>query len=217
MAVLIETQGLAFAYADGKDILKYPDFRLEKGDLYAVTGHSGCGKTTFMHLLSLLLSPSSGKIFLEGKDVSKMSSSALKKLRGAKMGLLFQQNWLVKALNVEENIKSACFFSEKPFDEDFFWHLCDAVSVRHLLRKFPHELSGGERQRVALVKALIHRPDVVFADEPTSQADDKNCFDTLKLLADLSKQFASSLVVITHDNRIKTFFDNTLDLSGVKK
>jgi putative ABC transport system ATP-binding protein len=212
---LIEATNLSYTYSEGGKVIRFPDFSLQKGRMCAVVGHSGCGKTTFMHLLALLLTPASGSLFFEGKETKSLSSAAVNKIRGGKMGLLFQQNWLVKSISVAENIKSACFFSGKHFDKKFFSHLCSAVSVETLLDKFPHELSGGERQRVCLVKALIHRPEIVFADEPTSQADDGNAEAIVKLLSDLTKESETSLLVITHDNRIKPFFADLTDLSNL--
>lgn len=217
MNYLIETNSLSFRYQDDGSLLRYPDFQLSSGEFCAVVGHSGCGKTTFMHLISLLLKPTEGSVIFGGFDSKKSTLSQINQIRGAKTGMLFQQNWLVKSLTVEENIKSACFFSRKAFDKNYFLHLCRAVSITDLLAKYPHELSGGERQRAALVRAMIHRPEVIFADEPTSQADDANAVKIANLLTELAKQSGASLVVITHDKRIKPCFVKIIDLSTAKQ
>lgn len=209
--MLLRTKNISFQYARGKS-LNFADIELALGEHLAIVGNSGCGKTTLMHLLSGLLKPMSGEIFWGEKNIVKLSQAQLDNFRGKTMGIAFQQSFLVRSLTVAENIAAVCFFAGVKFDKKYITTLSEILSVQNLQNKYPSELSGGERQRVCLLRALAHRPKVVFADEPTANLDDKHATDLINLLFSSAQASGSSIIIVTHDQRIKPYFEKKIAL-----
>jgi putative ABC transport system ATP-binding protein len=166
-----------------------------------------------MHLLSGLLKPKSGDIFWGEKNIVKLSQGQLDNFRGKTMGIAFQQSFLVRSLTVAENIAAVCFFAGVKFDKKYIAALSEILSVQNLQDKYPSALSGGERQRVCLLRAVAHRPQVVFADEPTANLDDKHTADLINLLFSSAQASGSSIIIVTHDQRIKPYFDKKIALA----
>lgn len=176
-------------------------FRVWEGDFIALKGVSGSGKTTAMNIIGVLDTATSGKILLDGKEVSKMSENQLAKIRGRKIGFIFQQFNLLGALNCEENVSLPMFFRngmETAQDQKNINKYIKAVGLEHRKVHKPLEMSGGEQQRAAIARALINDPEVIIADEPTGNLDSETGQNIMKVLKELNKQ-GRTILVVTHD------------------
>lgn len=175
-------------------------------------GKSGIGKTTFLHLLSGLLTPTKGNVCIDGVDINKLSHSNLDKFRGQNIGLIFQKKYAMASLTILENLKMRLLFSKKKMDNDSIEGLLKELDLSTHKNHKTYELSEGQLQRLGIALGVVHKPKVILADEPTSSLDDENCFNVTKLLQKQAKQTNAALVVITHDSRIKGLFKNTIEL-----
>lgn len=192
--------------------LKFPDFSLSKGEQVLILGQSGCGKTTLLHLLSGLLKPTSGDVNIENEDISKMSGAALDNFRGANIGVVFQTPHFIEALTVKENLTLTQTLAGKSKDTDKIKTLLADLGVESKLNAKLNALSVGEKQRVSIARALVNSPALILADEPTSALDDKNCDAVLKLVREQAKKHNSTLLIVTHDKRLKDQFDKRIEL-----
>ncbi len=208
---MIKVSDIKFTYSASNPI-SFPDFAFEQGEHALVLGQSGCGKTTLLHLLAGLISPDQGTIQVAGVDISNMSGGAMDKFRGANIGVIFQKPHFVKALNVVENIQLAQKLSGGTSDMERARQILSALGLEHKLKSKVTELSEGEKQRVSIARALVNNPKVILADEPTSALDDTNCNAVLELLTQVSKKANSTLLIVTHDNRLKNQFSNKVEL-----
>jgi putative ABC transport system ATP-binding protein len=166
-------------------------------------GPSGQGKSTLLHLLAGLLRPEKGQVLINGKDIAVMPDSKLDDYRGQQIGLIFQRNHFMGALTVEENLLLTQKLSGEKQDRKRIWNLLERLNIIHKKDIKPGRLSQGEQQRVAIARALVNRPSVILADEPTSALDDENCLKVLQLLLEQAEEENASLIVVTHDNRLK--------------
>lgn len=212
---MIQTKQLAFAYAPQQRFL-FPDLHCEQGSHWLILGQSGCGKTTLLHLLAGLMPPESGTIEIEGQNITALSGKALDQFRGQHIGVIFQQSHLIKALTVEENLRTAQFLAGAPQDRDKIRTILEKLNLGDKLQSRPQNLSLGEQQRVAIARALINDPVLILADEPTSSLDDHNCQEVVELLLEQSRNFNATLLIVTHDGRLKALFEQQILLEGVK-
>ncbi|NKI32176.1 ABC transporter ATP-binding protein [Croceivirga thetidis] len=208
---MVKTQGLQFAYNDSSTF-DFPDISLKPKEHLLILGPSGVGKTTLLHLLSGILPPSSGLITIDDTEISSLSRKELDRFRGSQIGLIFQQYHFVKSLNVEENLKLRQHFPKQLKDTERRRAIAQRLGLSDHLQKKVGQLSQGQQQRLAIAIGLVHQPKVVFADEPTSNLDDKNCAQVLQLLKDEAELCNSSLVIITHDHRVTEHFPNQIVL-----
>ena len=192
--------------------LKDLNFTLKKGELLTVLGPSGCGKTTLLHLLSGLLRPNSGDVDVENENISKMSGARLDNFRGANIGVVFQTPHFIEALTVKENLTLTQTLAGKSKDIDKVERLLADLGVESKLNSKLNALSVGEKQRVSIARALVNSPALILADEPTSALDNKNCDAVLKLVREQAKKHNSTLLIVTHDNRLKDQFDKRIEL-----
>lgn len=199
---MISTESVAYAYGSSQPMIKYPDISLDKGEMMAVLGKSGSGKTTFLHLLAGILTPSQGSVFIDQKDLSKLSGVEKDKFRGRNIGLVFQKPIFAAALNAVQNLELASYLSNVSFDQTWSKQILDTLGIAHLMDKKIYNMSVGEQQRLSIARAMVNKPTIVLADEPTSALDDSNATQVLSLLSTLCAQFQTSLVVVTHDNRV---------------
>lgn len=209
---MIETKALSFAHA-GQQQVDYPDIKLPAGQSLLVSGKSGSGKTTLLHLLSGLLPLQQGEVIINGKKLTELSSRQLDVFRGQQIGLILQQHYFVQSLSAGENIKLASFLSEKKLDENWYKELVEKLGIQKLLLKMPAQLSTGEQQRVSIARALLNRPALVLADEPTSSLDDDNSHTVAQLLKTLCSEIDTALVIVTHDNRLHADFKQQIILA----
>lgn len=208
---MISTNNLTYKYQGGTDIV-FPDIVCEEKDILLILGTSGVGKTTLLHLLGGILSIQKGSVNIGGTEINKLSGSGLDAFRGQNIGIIFQQNHFVDALNVLENVMLAQSLAGKKADKNAAKQLLDRLNIGHKAAKNIRDLSQGEKQRVAIARALINQPKLILADEPTSALDDINCQEVLNLLHEQAKAAGSALVVVTHDTRLKDKIANRVIL-----
>ncbi len=204
---MIRTSGLKYTYLQGAE-MAFPDLGIGQGEHTLILGNSGCGKTTLLHILSGLRRPTEGEVMIMDKSLTAMTVSDQDRLRGKLMGMIFQIPHFVKSLTVRENILLAQSLAQKPVDSDACLQLLDQLKIRDKAEKKTNELSVGEQQRVAIARALINDPKIVFADEPTSALDDSNTEIVIELLKSQAELHNATLVVVTHDQRLKDNFQN---------
>lgn len=207
----IETRNLRFRYRDG-DELSFPDLCMEQGSHWLITGFSGSGKTTFLHLLAGLLKPASGDVAIAGEKINKMSNAALDRFRGREIGIVFQTSHFVQSLTVAENLELARFLAKNKPDSERVKTLLSRLGLGDKENKKPHQLSVGEQQRAAIARAMANQPAVVLADEPTASLDDANCKAMTELLRSECEASGATLVIVTHDQRIKDLIQQVVQL-----
>lgn len=175
---------------------------INRGELISIMGSSGSGKSSLLHLLGGVETPTSGKIFLENNDISKYNSKELALFRRRKVGLIYQFYNLIPNLTVKNNILLPLVLDNKKVDEDYFNELVTKLGVENKLNSFPNELSGGQEQRVAIARSLIYRPSIVLADEPTGNLDQENSKEIMELLKYSNKAYKQTILIITHDEKV---------------
>ena len=208
---MIKTKSLRFAYNDQRDF-HFPDIELENGANLLILGESGVGKTTLLHLIAGLLRPTSGSIELMGTLLQRLSSVKLDLFRGRHIGLVFQQPQFVNALTVQENLALIQYLSNKNQDKKRIIEVLHSLGMDHKLSEKPQHLSRGEQQRIAIAIAVVNRPQLILADEPTSSLDDKNCRKVATMLKDQAFETGAQLIIVTHDQRLKKHFQSTLTI-----
>ncbi len=208
---MFKTHSLSFAYYQGREFW-FPDIQLKKGENLLILGESGIGKTTLLHLMAGLLKPNSGKIELMGTVLNELSLAKLDHFRGRHIGLIFQRPHIIQNLSLSENLALIQYLVGKPQNKNQIKAILDNLGIGHQLHKKPRQLSQGEQQRATIALALINRPQLILADEPTSSLDDKNCTKVANLLKEQASATNAQLIVISHDQRLKDQFQNTLTL-----
>ena len=189
-------------------ILSKKNITLKKGDHLMISGPSGSGKTTLINLLTGLLRPSSGSIYFEENDFSKLNDQEIDEIRFRYFGFIFQKLHLIKHLTVEQNILLGLSENQSINCET----LLNDVGLKIKKKLLARDLSFGEAQRVAVARGIINKPKIIFADEPTSSLDDKNTSKILELIFDQAKKNNSSIILSSHDQRVKKFFKNILEI-----
>lgn len=211
---MLETRNLRYSY-DNASPLHFPDIRCQKGEQWLLLGQSGSGKTTLLHLLGGLLTPQYGSIKVDDTDIARLKGSSLDQFRGQHIGIIFQTAHFVKSLTVEENLILAQQLASVKMDKSRIIHILDKLNLVHKLKSKPNDLSVGEQQRVAIARALINRPSVILADEPTSALDDKNTEEVIQLLEQQAAEVGATLLIVTHDGRLKNYFTNQIDIRDI--
>jgi putative ABC transport system ATP-binding protein len=194
------------------------DFEVKKDDFVAIMGPSGSGKSTAMNIIGCLDVPTKGAIFLDGKNIAKMSESDLAKIRGQKIGFIFQQFNLIPSLTALENVELPMIFQGVPEVRKVARakELLKLVGLENRMNHRPSELSGGEQQRVAIARALANDPEIILADEPTGNLDSKTGEKIMEILVDLHEKEKKTIIVITHDADIANYSHRKLVLRDGK-
>lgn len=211
---MIEFEGVSFSY-DQNAQFKFKDLKLEQGSHWLILGASGSGKTTLLHLLSGLLRPQSGNIKISGKDIAKINEAELDKFRGKEIGLVFQKAHLVSVLSVKDNLALAQYLAGLPQGSGRIKEVLAELQLESKINSKPHQLSQGEQQRVTIARAVLNKPSVIFADEPTSALDDMNTEKVMNLLENQAKKYNATLVIVTHDQRLKGRISNQIKLETI--
>ena len=202
---MLQTHDLTYTYPGGTS-LRFPDITCPTGEQWLLLGQSGSGKTTLLHLLGGLLSPSAGNVRVKETELNRLSTSQLDAFRGKNIGIIFQKAHFVRALSVKENLALAQQLAGLPINKNRIEDLLNRLNVGHKIDKKTYELSQGEQQRVAIARAMVNQPSVILADEPTSALDDRNCEEVIQLLEEQARAAEATLLVVTHDNRLKERF-----------
>ncbi len=185
----------------------------ERGRMTAIMGPSGSGKSTLMHCMAALDRPTSGQVVIDGLEIGGLKDKALTQLRRDKLGFIFQSFNLVPTLTAKENITLPLDIAGRKVDQEWFDTVVDTVGLRDRLGHRPSELSGGQQQRVACARALVSRPSIVFADEPTGNLDSRASAEILTFLQNSVRQFGQSIVIVTHDPVAAGYADRVLFLA----
>lgn len=208
---MISTSNLTFSYDKGNSF-EFPNFQLKKEEHLLILGASGIGKTTLLHLLAGVLSPKKGEISINGELISKLNPKKLDNYRGKNIGLIFQKTIAIASLSVAENLAARLYFSKVASPQTEITQLLAQLDLLAVKNKKPSQLSEGQLQRLGIALGVIHQPKIILADEPTSSLDDTNCALVINLLKSQAEKSKANLIIITHDQRIKKEFSNTLEL-----
>ena len=213
---LLEVQSLSKTYGTG-DIavhaLKAATFSVPKGEFVAIVGESGSGKSTLLNMLGALDTPTSGKVFIDGKDIFFMQDQALTVFRRRNIGFIFQSFNLIPELTVEQNIIFPVLLDYQKPNKNYLEELLTVLNLKERRDHLPSQLSGGQQQRVAIGRALITRPSLILADEPTGNLDTQNTSEVISLLKDASKKYEQTIIMITHSRSIAQTADRVLQVS----
>jgi ABC-type lipoprotein export system ATPase subunit len=199
---MITVSKLSFSYT-AQSKISFPDFTVSKGEHCLLLGESGSGKTTLLHLLGGLLRGYSGTLQLENTELSSFSESGLDKFRGKNIGFIFQKNHLISALSVEKNVMMSSYLAGVPINKQHTHEVLAELGLAEKRNSSVKEISQGQAQRVAIARAVMNHPSVILADEPTSALDDKSCDRVITLLLEVATRNNATLVVATHDQRLK--------------
>ena len=209
---MIKTENLTFNYKDEKQTFSFSDLDVKAEEDLLILGKSGIGKTTLLHLLAGLLQPVTGTITIDKTNLNSLSNNSLDLFRGQNIGLVFQKKHAIQSLSVVENLEARLFLSKKRADKSAIDTLLKELGLFEYKNSNPKTLSEGQLQRLGIAMAVIHNPKLILADEPTSSLDDENCALVIELLKKQAQKNNANLIVITHDNRIKPFFQNSVAL-----
>lgn len=213
---LLEVQNLSKTYGTGEaavHALKNVGFSVPKGEFVAVVGESGSGKSTLLNMIGGLDTPSGGKVLIDGNDIFAMKDSALTIFRRRNIGFVFQSFNLVPELTVEQNIIFPLLLDYRKPDEKYLDELLDVLNLKERRKHLPNQLSGGQQQRAAIGRALITRPALILADEPTGNLDTQNSSEVIALLNEASKKYEQTIIMITHNRAIAQTADRVLQVS----
>lgn len=213
---LLVVEGLCKTYGTGNaavEALKNTCFSVSKGEFVAVIGESGSGKTTLLNLIGGLDEPTAGKVMIDGKDLYAMDEKHLTIFRRRNIGFVFQSFNLIPELTVEQNVIFPLLLDYREPDLLYLEELLSILNLRERRHHLPNQLSGGQQQRVALGRALITRPALILADEPTGNLDSKNSAEVIALLKEASKKYAQTIIMITHNRGLAQNADRVLRVS----
>ena len=219
MDKILRTQSLCKYYGSGENevrAVQNANIDIQKGEFVAIVGKSGSGKSTLLHMLGGLDTPTSGKVFIRGKDIFSYKEDALAVFRRRKIGFIFQSFNLVSSINVWENIVLPIGLDGRKADEAFVMDIVKTLGLEKKLHNLPNTLSGGQQQRVAIARALASRPDILFADEPGGNLDSRTSDEVIALLKMSVEKYGQTLVMITHDEDIAQIADRILVIEDGK-
>jgi len=199
---MIEIHSLSQKYTSGPT-LNFPDWKINDEEQWLLLGASGSGKSTLLNIISGLLKPSSGVVKLNKTDIYSFSLKKMDQFRGQNIGIVFQKPHLIKSLNILDNVALASSLAGIEVNHSRVMDLLDSLGLADKAKNYPEELSQGQLQRVSIARALVNNPILLIADEPTSSLDDVNAEKVMKILTDQASKNKASLVIATHDNRIR--------------
>lgn len=216
---ILKTERLTKTYGKNDNMvmaLSDINFNVDKGEFVAIIGTSGSGKSTLLHMIGGVDKPTSGKITIDNEDISLLNETQLAIFRRRKVGLIYQFYNLIPTLNVKTNILLPMLLDNRDTDESYFNEIVNTLDIENRLNHLPNELSGGQQQRVAIGRALIYKPAIILADEPTGNLDRKNSDEILELLKFSNKNYNQTILLITHDEHIALAADRIVTIEDGK-
>ena len=216
---ILKVENLVKTYGKGENQVNAVDhisFSIEKGEFVAIVGASGSGKSTLLHIIGGVDRPTSGKVYIDGKDIFQFNDDRLAIFRRRQVGLIYQFYNLIPILNVEENITLPCNLDGKEVDKQKLEELLKTLKLENRRKHLPNELSGGQQQRVSIGRAIINSPAIMLADEPTGNLDSKASEEIISLLRLSNKKYNQTVVVITHDEKIALEADRIITIDDGK-
>lgn len=213
---LLEVKNICKIYGSGETAvkaLKNINFSVPKGEYAAIIGESGSGKSTLLNMIGALDLPTSGKVFIDGKDIFSMNEQKLTVFRRRNIGFIFQAFNLIPELTVEQNIIFPLLLDYQKPNKEYLEELLTVLNLKERRKHLPSQLSGGQQQRVAIGRALITRPALILADEPTGNLDTQNSREVIALLKKASKKYQQTILMITHNRSIAQTSDRVLQVS----
>ncbi len=208
---MIKSTGITFQYTDSVRF-QFPDIECHFGEHLLLLGESGKGKTTLLHLLAGMLKPSAGQIMVGDIQTSSLSGKEMDRFRGKNVGIVFQTPHFVESLSVEDNLILPQYLTGNDVNRKQAREIMGRLRLGNMMHKKPATLSSGEKQRVAIARAIMNDPILILADEPTSALDDHNANEVINLLEEQAKQANASLIIVTHDNRLKDHFPKSIQI-----
>lgn len=212
---ILKVENLTKIYGKGNTKVTALDnvsFSVEKGEFVAIVGASGSGKSTLLHILGGVDRPTSGKVIVDKEDVYKLNEANLAIFRRRQVGLIYQFYNLIPILNIEENITLPILLDGRKVDCEYLNELINILGLEKRLNHLPNELSGGEQQRVSIGRALMNRPAILLADEPTGNLDSKSSKEIVELLKLSNKKYNQTIIMITHDNSLALNADRIITI-----
>ena len=206
---MVQTSNLTYKYP-GSQAITFPDFNLEAGRALLICGESGCGKTTLLHLLAGLRQPTSGQIKIGEDQLSDLNAAALDQFRGEHIGIVFQQSYFIQSLSMIDNLLISPYAGSRAKAEA----IASRLNIEDLLSRSPKQLSVGQQQRASIARAIMTKPKLLLADEPTSALDNKNCSQVIGMLMEEAITNEAALIIVTHDDRLRTEISNCIELSN---
>lgn len=213
---LLEVNKICKTYGNGDNAvhaLKNVSFSVPKGEYVAIVGESGSGKSTLLNMIGALDTPTSGKVLVDGKDTFSMQDSRLTVFRRRNIGFIFQAFNLIPELTVEQNIVFPLLLDYQKPDQKYLEELLGVLNLKERRNHLPSQLSGGQQQRVAIGRAMITRPALILADEPTGNLDTQNSSEVITLLKEASRKYKQTIIMITHSRLIAQTADRVLQVS----
>ena len=211
--MVVDIRDLRAGYGT-KTVIALPLLQIARGEHTLLLGPSGCGKTTLLNVMAGIAAPQSGRVSINGTALDSLGVSERDRFRGRHIGLVMQRLHLISALTIQKNLRLAQRLAEVAVDDAAILHALQTLGVADKLDRFPRELSQGEAQRVAIARAVVNRPALILADEPTSALDDGNCLAAIDLLFAQADAHGATLIVATHDARIKARFARVVALGS---
>ena len=216
---ILKVENLTKTYGSGENLVHAVDdvsFSVEKGEFVAIVGASGSGKSTLLHLIGGVDRPTSGKIFVDGNDISKMNADKLAGFRRRQVGIVYQFYNPIPILTVEENITLPCDLDGRGVDRERLEMILDSFGLRARRKHLPNQLSGGQQQRTSIARALINNPSLVLADEPTGNLDSKSSDEVMSMLKMCNQSYGQTVIMITHNLDIAKQADRIITISDGK-
>lgn len=212
---ILRCENVTKIYDNGETQLKALDnvsLSVEKGEFVTIVGASGSGKSTLLHIIGTVDKATSGKVYIDGKDITNLSKERSAIFRRRKVGLIYQFYNLIPTLTVEQNILLPLRLDKKAFNESYLYEIASTLGLLDKLGNYPNQLSGGQQQRTAIARALIYRPAIILADEPTGNLDRKNSTEIIDLLKLSNKNYNQTVILITHDENIALQADRIITI-----
>ena len=216
---ILKIEKISKSYGSGENQVKALDnvsLEIQNGEFIAITGSSGSGKSTLLHIIGSVDKPTSGRVLLEEYDIYQMNDEEQSKLRRKKIALIYQFYNLIPTLNVKENITLPTMLDGGKIDESYLNELINLLGLSDRTNHLPNELSGGQQQRVSIGRALLNKPTVILADEPTGNLDSKNSKEIMELLKTANEKYKQTIIMVTHDQELAKYAKRIITIEDGK-